>query len=213
MKTRLLAGNRVKGEREDQIGACNDYLRLGPGRSIAKLLDRYQQETKTIPPSKRLATLKSWSSKYNWVERAERYDAAQDLKKSAEISRLRNKGLAADYERIRELTWLADELRADLEEGLYADDIKIAATGDTVEVQVFKNAQVNQFRQVLNDIAKEVGGRANMNMDIDLDLLTDHQLDRYIAGEPLINVLLDQAGATTGQGPGPEDSPEPGEFG
>jgi hypothetical protein len=50
-------------------------------------------------------------------------------------------------------------LRADLDDGLYGMDVKMSATGKTVQVPAFKQAQVAQLRGTLDDIAKERGGR------------------------------------------------------
>ena len=36
----LLAGERCEGESDRAVVACNDYLRLGPGRSLRKLLKK-----------------------------------------------------------------------------------------------------------------------------------------------------------------------------
>jgi hypothetical protein len=47
--------------------AFNDYLTLGPGRSLEKLLERYR--TVPNPPTTRLPTLKGWSARFGWQER------------------------------------------------------------------------------------------------------------------------------------------------
>ena len=48
--------------------AFADYIGMGPGRSLASLCNRYQKSTKA-PPTKRLETLKEWSTKYQWQAR------------------------------------------------------------------------------------------------------------------------------------------------
>lgn len=68
-------------------------------------------------------------------------------------------GLSEADARVAQLEWLNEQLRADLAAGLYGSDIKMSATGRTVEVPVFKQAQVAQLRGTLDDIAKERGGR------------------------------------------------------
>jgi hypothetical protein len=54
--------------------AFHAYCELGPTRSLEKVCERVQNETGKRP---RLASLKEWSSKYNWVERAKQYDEEQ----------------------------------------------------------------------------------------------------------------------------------------
>ncbi len=52
-----------------------EYAAMGQGRSLEGLVQqRVQNGSKA---SRRLATIKEWSSKYNWQERIKLYDAAQ----------------------------------------------------------------------------------------------------------------------------------------
>lgn len=165
MSVQLLVGERKEGETDRAVLACNDYLRMGIGRSLRDVFASYRQQianeaSTEKPPTSRFETLAAWSSQYGWVERASIYDAAVDAAKTEEINRLRTEGLAADYERIRELTKLFDLLRAELEEkGVWYTDTKISAKGATVDVDVFNTGLLSQFRGVLDDIAKETGGR------------------------------------------------------
>lgn len=154
--------------------ACNDYLRMGPGRSLEKLCNRYQSDTEA-PPTKRIKTLKDWSTNHGWVARASLYDAEQDAAKTTEQQRLLSEGLAADFERIRELTTIYDALKTVFDDGkgLWYKDIKLSAKGDTVAVDVFNSALLSQMRGVLDDVAKEVGGRkqaVNHSGQIELDV-------------------------------------------
>ena len=68
-------------------------------------------------------------------------------------------GLSEVDARVAQLEWLNAQIAADLAGGMYGTDIKMSATGRTVEVPVFKSQQVAQLRGTLDDIAKERGGR------------------------------------------------------
>jgi hypothetical protein len=68
-------------------------------------------------------------------------------------------GLREKDGRVDELIWMYGEVKADLSDGLYGTDTKISATGKTVQVPVFKAPQITQARGLLDDIAKEEGGR------------------------------------------------------
>lgn len=57
--------DRLPNESSRAYQAYVIYRDLGPDRSLAQVS---QKHTKSIP------TLKRWSSKYNWVERARAYD-------------------------------------------------------------------------------------------------------------------------------------------
>lgn len=84
--------------------AFEDYVALGPGRSLSKLEARYRNDIGVIPVSS--ATLRRWSSKCCWqmrlaehqakvskqvedklakAEAAERWNASQDLRKAAQL--------------------------------------------------------------------------------------------------------------------------------
>ncbi|HML22101.1 MAG TPA: hypothetical protein PKD09_10645 [Aggregatilinea sp.] len=99
---------QLASETNKAYAAFMDYCRLGPGRSLAKLLDRYQTETKPgpdlppiVPPTKRLATLKDWSGRFDWQKRVEAWDKAQDEAEQALWEARRR--------RIREADWTAGE--------------------------------------------------------------------------------------------------------
>jgi len=50
------------------LKAWNDYLAMGAGRSLEKLLERYQSATESAP-THRLMTLKNWSRMFGWQRR------------------------------------------------------------------------------------------------------------------------------------------------
>lgn len=117
MPVELIVGERVAKESKNAVLACNDYLRMGPGRSLRKLCDRYQSAPGT-PPTKRLKSLKDWSANFGWQARAEAYDAAGDAEKTAAASARRkeimDEGLALDYERVAKLKDLAAMLEDEI---------------------------------------------------------------------------------------------------
>ena len=102
------ACEQASGEPQKAYAAFLDYCRLGPGRSLARLLKRYQgvpEPYPGLPPTTRLPTLKAWSSKHRWQARVEAWDTAQQAAEQAEW--------AARRKQIREADWQAGEaLRA-----------------------------------------------------------------------------------------------------
>jgi hypothetical protein len=70
-----------------------------------------------------------------------------------------DQGFSAVDARVAELESLYRPVKADLELGIYGTDIKLSASGKAVEVPVFKAQQFAQARGLLDDIAKERGGR------------------------------------------------------
>lgn len=169
-----LSGQKQKGETDKAVQACNDWLRMGSGRSIPKLIAKYQDESKFIknfePPSTSITTLATWSSRFDWPSRATEYDAGWEARKNAEREAVIGYGLALDYERLRELYQLAAFLKAQIYErdadgvfyNIWMPDVKSIGSGEfaeRVDLERFNPALIEQYRKVLEDIAKETGGR------------------------------------------------------
>lgn len=175
-EVQLLVGERQKGESNKAVIACNDWLRMGPGRSLPALLEKYNQTQQDAAPSRSLNTLQRWSSDFNWFDRATSFDANWEAIKTAEREAELNYGLALDYERVRKLKRMADFLEGQLYETGAADaetgkapyhnvwlpDVKVVGSGDsaeTVDIERFNSAIFIQLRGVLDDLAQETGGR------------------------------------------------------
>lgn len=166
----LLSGERQSSESDKSVIACNEWLRMGPGRSLSDLLERLTDTNRTSPITGSIGTLKHWSTDYGWMERARAYDATWEARKTAERETVLGYGLAHDYERVRKLYRLAAMLEAQIyERGMYGDlhnlwvpDVKSIGTGEfaeKVDIERFNSALLEQYRKVLEDIAKETGGR------------------------------------------------------
>jgi len=165
----LLAGTKVSREPSTAIQACNDWLRIGAGRSLPALLERYAKKPQGEPPTDSLSTLKKWSAKYQWETRAKEYDAEIDKLKTAERDRIIREGLALDYERIKYLSKLAEFLSDQIYKrdgdafiNVWLPDVKSVRDGETfekIDIVRFSGSLITQFRATLDDIAAEVGGR------------------------------------------------------
>lgn len=86
-----------------------------------------------------------------------------ELMQSSDYDALKT-GLALKAERVKKLAQLAGLMEKDLFGGvLWTDDVKMIGSGayqERVEFEEFNAAEVQQYRGVLDDIAKEVGERA-----------------------------------------------------
>lgn len=86
----------------------------------------------------------------------------QAIVNNGDYDALKN-GLALKEERVKKLALLAGMLEEDLFDGvLWTQDVKMIGTGadqERVEFELFNTAEVQQYRGVLDDIAKEVNGR------------------------------------------------------
>jgi hypothetical protein len=166
----LLSGQRQSGETDRAVQAANDWLRLGSGRTLTGLLDKYRDLPQNAAPTTSIDTLQNWSKRFDWSSRAAEYDAGWEARKTAEREAVINYGLALEYERIRKLYRLAAFLEAQLyeqgEDGVFHNvwmpDVKSIGSGEfaeRVDIERFNAPLIEQYRKVLEDIAKEVGGR------------------------------------------------------
>jgi hypothetical protein len=172
----LLSGQRQKSESDQAVIACNDWLRLGAGRTLNLLLERYS-DLHHNTPTQSLNTLKLWSKSYDWQARASAYDAIWEQRKTQEREAVLNYGLALDYERLRKLYRLAAMLEAQIYErgldgvlhNIWLPDVKSIGSGEfaeRVDIERFNAPLLEQYRKVLDDIAQETGGRTK-HMKVD----------------------------------------------
>jgi len=159
----LLAGNKEKGESPLATSACNDYLRMGPARSIAGLHRAYIANDPNYHRS--MNSLYHYSWDFNWARRAEEYDARMEAQKNLVAAETLATGLATATTRIERLKRLAQLLEEEIARPgrLYIEDTKQVGTGrfaKQVKTIRFNSALVDQYRGALDDIAKETGGRS-----------------------------------------------------
>lgn len=166
----LLIGERYEGESDKAVVACNDFLRFGPGRSLPLLVQKYGDMRRSAVPTQSLDTLQAWSRRFSWSMRAAQFDAEWEAIKDEERRKVMEHGLAQDYERVRKLLRLADFIEGQLFEcdtddnypNVWLPDVKQIGTGDSaerVDLVRFNAPIIAEFRAVLDDIAKETGGR------------------------------------------------------
>jgi len=170
-KVKLLVGETQKSESNKAIQACNDYLRMGAGRSLAKLHHNYVSPSSiSAPATVSLRWLQEWSRKYDWVNRAAEWDAQADERKTLEYNLAMKNGLALDYERVNSLKGLALFLESQVYEqgetgkyhNVWLPDVKSVGYGENseiVDIERFNAGLIQQFRGTLDDLAKETGGR------------------------------------------------------
>ena len=191
----LLVGKTRPVESNKAVQACNDYLRMGPGRGLITLHQIYtavNSQSQFKPPTTVYATLRQWSSKFDWAARAELHDATWEERKNDERRRVFNYGLSLDYERVRRLHKLADTLEQQLYEvgesgemsNLWLPDVKQIGAGETAEridIKRFNAALISELRSTLDDIAKETGGRVSKS---DVNLSGEVGVKGYVTVSP-----------------------------
>jgi hypothetical protein len=163
----LLVGNRLAGETDRAVVACNDYLRMGPGRTLTALRNYYESvaivdSASDLPrpaPSTSLHTLRNWSMTYGWGMRAETFDAQVEGSKTEWMKEVLATGLAVPANRVLSLRKLAARLESEIETRLWGRDWRKLGKGDIREFLRVNGPLLTQYRGVLDDIALETGGR------------------------------------------------------
>lgn len=126
--------------------ALCEYAAMGPSRTLidmAKGPDAGQSVTK----KRGYKTLRNWSSAHGWTDRAHAYDVAVQERQRAKLEEEMVTGLAAPAERVKAL------------KKLFEDVTDLHGTGNQLAVRTNANGLLAQVRGLLDDLAKETGGR------------------------------------------------------
>lgn len=202
---------------------------MGRGRSLRKLYALYSEispdSPDSAPPTASYDTLRIWSQKYDWADRAVLYDYEWEKKRTEIAHAQMLSGIALSHVRLREISELYallidelyeeeeiedDERTPDSEEGetvlrkLWVKDVKNVGSGDftrPVTIRRYNAAIIADIRGLLDDAAKETGGRkpkdetaALLQMlvaKVGLENIPDAVLERMSKGESAYAVMFD----------------------
>ncbi|HEY3312288.1 MAG TPA: hypothetical protein VGK00_11670 [Anaerolineales bacterium] len=169
--------------------ALRDYLRLGADRSLEALLSAYASHPQ--PPTRSLHRLKSWCSRYDWPERAELYDQLQLAGETERHRQAMQSGLALAAGRVENLKQLYAEMQSYLAQAwpVWVADLQggtaQAGSAERSRVPRFNTGILIQMRGILDDLARETGGRISRSA-----AQIDAQLERSPDEYPLPNLKL-----------------------
>jgi hypothetical protein len=163
--------------------AWSDYLALGPGRSLEKLIDRYEAVRrvsigKASVPTTCLRTLEEWSSAFGWQARlkaiADTEAKAAEEREAAYRRSIMEDGYALAHERVKLLKDLVVKVRDDLAtSGLWVQKQKIIGSGKNAQVvteEQFNDNELDMIRKLLDDLAREKSERAGaVKQDVNVD--------------------------------------------
>jgi hypothetical protein len=164
-------GDRQPGSRENrkEQAACQAYFQLGAGRSLEALLACFQ--SMPHPPTRSARTLKAWSANNLWDLRARYYDETQQIE-AERVEKLRlqgnlQAGLAQPGERVEALKRLYAALDEYLQLAwlLWKADLRACQNeapdgAEGGRAPRFSPGVIAQMRGILEDLARETGGRA-----------------------------------------------------
>lgn len=207
--------SRIKNETIKAHNAFMDYFLMGGGRSFSKLFDQWKRIKEAAelypkePPTKRFQTLKDWSSKFHWQARIARQS---EIDNDIFLEQYRQRYMPKE----EVLARLSDQARgdmgvfanvrsqADLEDNLYSALVKTITQHYTQtqrgegedargEIKARITLGLYDAQEALKLLAKHYGlfqaDNKRQNLNIDLDSLTDDQLERIAAGEDVLSVI------------------------
>lgn len=160
---------RMEGESPLWYRRFERYRLMELVRSIAAVFqeeetERNREKPRTKPTGDWYEIAKQWQ----WEERAAAWDAYQDEQLEKQILAERKKVLKSHYalmhKRVQELDELATLLRKEIheKEKYYLTDVKQIGYGEfaeRVDLEVFNDKLISEFRATLTDIAAEMGER------------------------------------------------------
>lgn len=201
---------RCPGETARASAALQDYIGMGPGRSLPKLFRRYIKATKTgqeKPPSRRIATLKKWSSKYRWQDRLACWQDMQRLEREA-LWRTRR-------EEQRDWEWsMAGKLKQRIEEMLRFPLAEITRDEDGAVTVVkpvrWRQADVSQFSKTATELSRlaatleterkavDVSGAVVTSTAREIAEMSDDDIEQFLANHEAVQSALrrSEAGAS-----------------
>ena len=142
------------------------------------------------PPTRSHDTIKDWSRKYGWPERAAIFDAQQAARQHDEHRAVMGSGIALPHNRVRVLTRIFNLLLSELmvrDKGnnyvnLFLGDAKMIGSGPeayVVTTRRYNSAMINDVLRVMDDIAKESGGRQSTLESLIRAMPWDRLPDKY----------------------------------
>lgn len=207
---------RIKNETQKAHDAFMDYFLMGGGRSLRKLAERYQNQWRIrdelgtkMPPTKDFNTLGNWSTRHHWQARIARQT---EIDNEIALGQYRQRYMPKE----EVLARLSDQARgdmgvfanvrsqADLEDNLYSALVKTITQhytqtqrgeGEDARSEIKARITLGLYdaQEALKLLAKHYGlfqaDNKRQNLNIDLDSLTDDQLERIAAGEDVLSVI------------------------
>jgi hypothetical protein len=163
--------------------AFREYCALGPGRSLEKLFEVYQNSTKYIPNSDKrfkpsISTIKKWSSTYEWQKRVLKWDQdqfeARQRKREAEREKM--------DERHAQIG-VSQQMRAiqRIEQLMKADNFNAQATVQLLDLATKLERIARGGATERKEVSGPAGGAIPIKDEaepMDLSALSDEELDQ-----------------------------------
>lgn len=178
-------------EKAHQFEALLDYWRLGPGRSLTKLVQLYVERELSgeSVPSSRDRTIREWSRQFDWQNRVlhAQYKLELELQELWKERQLEIR--ERDFKQAEKLRNLVDDA---LEQGrsfIKADHRILKGQDGQPDREIITMAldirALLQALKISSDLQRKAAGMTDITaavLDIDLTQLTDQQIEQLSAG-------------------------------
>lgn len=198
----------VEGESAAASRALTDYAMMGFRRSLEKLFNKYEEMED--PPITNKATLSGYCMKYDWVDRAKRYDELQREREELTWRERRDQIREKEWDNFYRLQEIVSDILNDIPKFVNRQE-KIVDKGSATVVDaqgrvihegrpqekvIVLSMNVNSAIKFIRT-ASDIGRRAaemdknmpNLLKEIDFSKLTPEQIERVAEGEHLLDVL------------------------
>lgn len=185
----------VPGESRRANAALRDYVAMGGGRSLSKLLNQYRSSTPQQPPTKHQNTLKTWSARWQWQARLAAWEEAMQAEEEEHWRRRRveirrdddalGKRLREVVEKFLEaLPTLTQTRRVKSGERTYADP----DTGETVREVTYTQfariatnpGQLGQAAKAASDLQRAAAELETAKIKVEFSRMSDNELIGFV---------------------------------
>lgn len=198
----------VEGESTAASRALTDYATMGFRRSLERLFNKY--EDMEDPPITNKSTLSGYCMKYDWVDRAKRFDELQRERDESTWRERRDQIREKEWDNFYRLQEIVSDILDDMPKFVHRQE-KVVDKGSATVVDaqgrmihegrpkervIVLSMDVNAAIKFIRT-ASDIGRRAaemdktmpNLLKEIDFAKLSPEQIERVAEGEHLLDVL------------------------
>lgn len=195
---------RAKGESKISWAALQDYFYMGDHRALRALWRRYTEQALAgnRPPTRRLATIISWSRWHLWTERVNAQKDIDNAKDKAKWEEYREQVREQEWQGATRLYQLANLILDESPKFLkttkrvipakYEQGIQVEPEREIITIALNADLALKSL-EAFSKLSRNAAGMhaQSFSMDIDLSTLSDDQVERIANGEDPLRVLAD----------------------
>ena len=206
---------RIPGESLRANTALKEYARMGPGRSLRTLLEKYRvqsasrsraeteplqpasKEPPETPPTTRIATLFNWSRRFAWQERIEVWKSICDADEERKWEKRRRKQRKDEWELRNKISKTLDAVYAEIPNYHKTKRQFIKETGQEIVTVRLDTPFIAKLMEAFSKLGRLASGMATEHQEHS-GLVQIAQLDNYAdLSDEQLDQLIDNLEATS----------------